>query len=273
MLKRISLPVFFFCLFLVGLFAALPSAQAVEELLPWALRVHYSFSRDNVTLNLDEERALMQLRVGDEQIIAEDLGFAVILGDDSEIRFRDLGKSKTERNLIAKSPLGAAATYDVVFPPKDGLQVTWHMLRSKDRPVSLSHLIVKNVGTTAITIKTLRVLEAPSGSIRQLSPETEVWQRHGSIVGGTPVVADQGEALAMSYHDPKSKASWLIGLSPNGQGQASMNFDAFGETWQGQAESRFSPLAQLKPGDTLNSAEIIMAFGQQPSSNLDMYYA
>ena len=248
-------------------------AQAKEDLLPWTLRTHYSFSRDTMTLSLDEERAMWQLKVGDEQILADDLAFAIILADDTELRCHDLGLAKTTRSLHEEGPLGPYAKYEILFPVKDGMEVRYEMTLAKERPVSFSTLHVKNVGAAPIDIKTLRILEAPAGSIHSLSPGTLCIQRHGKITGGSPVVDTQGEAIAMQYHDPTSNASWLVGLSPRGQGRSTMRFDAFGEGWQGQVESQFQPPAQLQPGESLQSAEMIGVFGQQPIANLDMYYS
>lgn len=260
----------FLCL--VQVFLVLPVA-AQEELLPWALRSHYSFSRDSMTFCLDEERALCQLKVGKEQVLANDIGFAIVLGDGTELRYNELGKAVTDRNVFPEGPLGPYAAYDVNFPVKDGLEVRYHLALAKERPISLTRLFVKNVGTEPVSIQTLRILEAPAGSITQLSPETRVHQRHGRLHGGAPIVDTQGDSFSMHYHDPKTNAGWLVGLSPRGHGESSMRFDAFGQGWQGQIESRFAPAATLAPGATMESAEIITVFGQQPISNLDIYYS
>ncbi len=255
-------------LILVGL---LSGKAIADPSLPWDLRNHYRIPIEEGVLIYAEDNAEWRVLLKDETVLADSMGFSVVLADGTELNGLNLGEGKPSRDAFTHV-LGDGTTYSVTFEPKNGLKVSHVMRTFKSRPFVFVEILVENVGTSDVAIERIYPVVAKTSVMQQLSPQTRVRYRSLQDVGGQPVVVGQEQATMAVIHDPTKPICFGVGLLPGGLAESSIGFTERDGEWHGELVCKYGPAKVLAPGEKLLADPLWMSHGVPEPHRVDLYY-
>lgn len=257
------------------LFAALifvSGAAWSDPSLPWTLRNHYSIPIEQGVLIYAEDNAEWRVLMADGTVLADSIGFSITLSDGTELNGLNLGEGAPSRDAFSHE-LGDGTTYSVTFPAHNGLKVA-HVLRTfKARPFVYIEISVENVGTTDVSIASIRPVVAKTSVMQSLSPQTRIRYRSVQDVGGHPVLVSEENATMAVIHDPAKPICFGIGMLPQGQARSTVNFREREGEWHGDIVCHYEPAKRLAPGDSLDADPLWISHGVPEAHRVDLYYS
>ena len=261
----------FSVLFLLLLILNPRFAQANPN-LPWKLRNHYSIPIEEGVLIYGEDNAEWRVLMKDGTVLADSIGFSITLGDGTKLTGLSLKEGTSSRDAFTNA-IGEGTTYSVTFPPKNGLKVT-HILRTfKARPFVFVEIQVKNIGTTDVSVTSIRPLVSKTSVMQSLSPQTRIHYRRIQDLGGQPIVVPQEDAMMAVIHDPAKPICFGVGLIPTGQARSTVSFHARDGEWHGEIVCRYEPARTVSPGETLRADPLWISHGIPEARRVDLFYS
>lgn len=245
-------------------------AQAND--LPYSMRSHYSFPMYDVTLVVYEDDAEWRVMLGDE-LIVDQMGFQIELGDGVVWSNKDIGRSEMGRAPADHAILGPATDHTITFPEKEGLIVRQRVIRFRERPYLVFQLAVENTGTEPVTIRRLSPVVAPPGGVRAVTPSMELRTRHLTHHGASAVFDAGALPLMAMFVDPAHEMHSHIAILPEGKAASGVEIVHANGAWHGGAHSHFAPPVRLAPGESLASDKTAVYFDAPDEQNVLLYYA
>ena len=267
-------PVFPIAIAALAALAALlvPTAAQASAKDPWSLRNMYKIPIERGVLVYAEDNAEWRVLMDNGEILADRIGFSILLEDGTEIKGIDLEDGQSGRERFS-GPFGDGMTYSVTFPARDGLRVV-HTLRTfHARPFAFIEISVENVGETEVQIAAIRPVIAEKSIMQALSPQASVRHRRIADLGGQPVPAPRQDATMAVLHDPAKPISFGVGLIPRGLARPVVQFKESGGEWHGDISCHYEPYKRLKPGETLESDPLWISHGVPEPERVDLYYS
>lgn len=252
---------------------AVTLSALAQDPLPWALRAHYTFTADDCTLDLSEDKSDLRLTTSDGTQIADGIGFFFKLGDGTELRYDDLGVPATNRYSNIDSPDGEADRYSITYPGKDGLQVVVNIFKPESWPYLVRYVTLTNNGTAPVDIASISPIVADSGVITGFSPEARYVPRKITMRESHPVFNDTGRQLAIQFEESSKNFLLAFGILPGDEATPNVQFTSYNGEWHGQVVSVFDPPRTLKPGESVSSDRVAITYGKFDLEKLDTYYS
>jgi hypothetical protein len=247
-------------------------AATADPNLPWELRNHYSIPVERGVLIYAEDNAEWRVLMDDGTVLADSIGFSVVLADGTELTGLNLEEGTASRDNFTDE-VGDGTTYSVTFPPKSGLKIS-HILRTfKSRPFVFIEIKIENTGGKDVTISEIRPVVAKKSVMQSLSPETRIHYRRIQDTAGQPVVVPEQDALMAVIHDPAKPICFGLGFLPSGLARSTVGFRETSGAWHGNVVCRFDPGKALAPGETLAADPLWVSHGVPEAHRVDLYYS
>ncbi len=247
--------------------AATPKQPSVAAEKPWALRNHFTFTLDAFRLEYAEDTAEWRVVEGESTVLAEKALFAVELGDGRTITPAQCGPPATTWGK-ASNALGDGAEYVLQFAPKDGLQVTHRLMTYKTQPYALIRLSVANTGAKAISVRKLCPAVFGASSFRAWGAPGRSGEWRFSLGTGYPRLGPEQPCVFKLFHDPGKKATLALGILPDGNAPASIEFSG----GSGEVGTTYAPALELAPGQKAESETLWVSYGTPDPEQVKAYF-
>lgn len=250
----------------------IPLAAHPDASKPWDLRNLYKIPVERGVLIYAEDNAEWRVLLDDGEVLADRVGFSVVLADGTEMKGISLEDGKSSRENFTHA-LGEGTEYAVTFPPKNGLRIVHSLRAFRSRPFVFVDIAVENVGATDVKIAEIRPVIAEKSVMQALSPQARVRHRRIVDTGGQPVAAPRQDATMAVIYDPVKQISFGVGLIPSGLARSTVQFRDSGGEWHGDISCHYEPGKVLKPGETLKSDPLWISHGVPEPDRVDLYYS
>lgn len=260
-----------------GLLAALaalllPLAAYPDASEPWSLRNLYHIPIERGVLVYAEDNAEWRVLLEDGEVLADRVGFSVVLDDGTEIVGAELPDGTPGRERF-DSPLGKGMVYSVTFAPVNGVQIVHSLRTFHTRPFAFIEIALENVGPDPVRVERIRPVRAEQSVMQALSAQAKVQHRRVLDVGGRPVPAPRQDATMAVLHDPVKSISLGVGLIPRGVARSVVAFSERDGQWEGDVSSYYGPAKVLAPGEGLVSDPLWLSHGVPEPARVDLYYS
>ena len=251
---------------------ALASAAPADTNTPWDLRNQYKIPVERGVLIYAEDTAEWRVFMDDGQILADRIGFCMVLEDGTELRGIGLGAGVSGRERLADE-FGDGTVYSVAFPPKNGLRVVHSLKTYRNRPFVFVEIAVENVSQADVKIAAIRPVIAEKSVMQSLSDKATVRHRRVLDTGGQPVAAPGQDATMAVIHDPAKPICFGVGLIPQGLARSTVSFKEVAGEWHGDITCNYEPYKLLKPGAKLVSDPLWISHGVPDPDRVDLNYS
>ena len=239
---------------------------------PWDLRNQYKIPIERGVLIYAEDTAEWRVFMDSGQVLADRIGFCVVLEDGTEMRGIGLGAGVSGREKLSDE-FGEGTVYSVAFPPKNGLRIVHSLKTYRNRPFVFIEIAVDNVGQTDVQIAAIRPVISEKSVMQSLSDQATVRHRRVLDTGGQPVVAPGKDATMAVIHDPSKPICFGVGLIPQGLARSTVSFTETAGEWHGDITCNYEPYKVLKPGAKLVSDPLWISHGVPDPDRVDLNYS
>lgn len=247
-------------------------ATPADTNTPWDLRNQYRIPIERGVLIYAEDTAEWRVFMDNGQVLADRIGFSVVLEDGTEMRGIGLGAGVSGREKLSDE-FGEGTVYSVAFPPKNGLRVVHYLKTYRNRPFVFIEIAVDNVGQTDVQIAAIRPVISEKSVMQSLSEQATVRHRRVLDTGGQPVVAPGKDATMAVIHDPSKPICFGVGLIPKGLARSTVSFTKAADVWNGEITCNYEPYKVLKPGAKLVSDPLWLSHGVPDPDRVDLNYS
>jgi hypothetical protein len=245
--------------------AAAPTVEQKPGALPWTLRNHFTFSVGNCSIDYADESAHWRQRMGENDIFADEVGYAITLDNGRVLRSEPMLSTATGRDPFTNE-LGDGTCYSVRFPSRDGIAVKHRLVIFKERPFAMVQLAVENTGAAPVQVARMSPILAGGNSLTGFRADAQV---SAPKPGGA---APNAPGTLAVLRDPSRDVSLGIGVIPSGKSDALADFHREGGAWTGEAACRYTPAKPLPAGDTIESDWVLLSYGaSDPAKVGDLY--
>lgn len=239
---------------------------------PWDLRNQYKIPVERGVLVYAEDTAEWRVLMDGGQVLADRIGFCVVLEDGTELKGIGLGDGVSGREKLTDE-FGEGTVYSVTFKPKNGLRIVHSLKTYKNRPFVFIDIAVENVGQTDVKIAAIHPVIAEKSVMQSLSKQATVRHRRILDTGGQPVVVPGKDATMAVIHDPSKPICFGVGLIPQGLARSTVSFKEVDGTWHGDITCNYEPYKLLKPGAKLDSDPLWISHGVPDPDRVDLNYS
>lgn len=265
-----SLTIRIAALFVLAL-ALAPAVQA-DTNKPWDLRNQYKIPIERGVLVYAEDTAEWRVLMDGGQVLADRIGFCVVLEDGTEMRGIGLTDGISGREKFTDA-FGEGTVYSVAFPPKNGVRIVHSLKTYRNRPFVFIEIAVENVSQADVKIAAIRPVIAEKSVMQSLSDQATVRHRRILDTGGQPVVAPGKDATMAVIHDPSKPICFGVGLIPQGLARSTVSFKEVAGEWHGDITCNYEPYKLLKPGAKLVSDPLWISHGVPEPDRVDLNYS
>ena len=239
---------------------------------PWDLRNQYRIPIERGVLIYAEDTAEWRVFMDSGEILADRIGFCVVLEDGTEMRGIGLGAGVSGREKLSDE-FGEGTVYSVAFPPKNGLRIVHSLKTYRNRAFVFIEISAENVGQTDVQIAAIRPVISEKSVMQSLSDQATVRHRRVLDTGGQPVVAPGKDATMAVIHDPSKPICFGVGLIPQGLARSTVSFTKAADVWNGDITCNYEPYKVLKPGAKLVSDPLWISHGVPDPDRVDLNYS
>lgn len=239
---------------------------------PWDLRNFYKIPIERGVMVYAEDNAEWRVLMDDGQVLADRIGFRIVLEDGTEIKGTDLEDGISDRDNF-NDDFGEGTEYSVTFPARNGLRIVHSLRAFRNRPFVFIDIKVENVGTSEVQIAQIRPVVAETSVMQALSAQAGVRHRRILDTGGQPVPAPRQDATMAVIYDPAKPISFGVGLIPEGLARSVVQFKESDGNWNGDISCHYEPYKTLVPGEVLESDPLWISHGVPEPDRVDLYYS
>jgi hypothetical protein len=238
--------------------------------LPWSIRGQYSIAYGDTVLLYSSDNVEWCIRRGEKDVIVDNVGMAITLGDGSVVNMVDCTRGETNFEQINDAS-GSYRRFWVQPAPQKGIVLRHSLDRYSDRPYMIMRSEIRNASEQPITVRevTLAVL-GPKGMA--LSGDAAAAVRPVGHRGGYAVYEPKAPQFAL-FTDPAKKFMLGIGTLPESPAPNAVAFAKADGVWRGKITSDYSPGRVLKPGESLKPAPLFINFYMPKASDIETGYA
>jgi hypothetical protein len=256
------------CLCVLGFALTAPA----DTNTPWELRNQYRIPIERGVLIYAEDTAEWRVFTDKDQVLADRIGFSVVLEDGTDMRGINLGAGVSGRERLTDE-FGEGTVYSVAFPPKNGLRIVHSLKTYRNRPFVFIDIAVENVSQADVQIAAIRPVISEKSVMQSLSDQATVRHRRVLDTGGQPVVAPGKDATMAIIHDPSKPICFGVGLIPQGLARSTVSFKETAGEWHGDITCNYEPYKVLKPGAKLVSDPLWISHGVPDPDRVDLNYS
>ena len=257
------------CALLAPVVAPAAEGLASEERLPWALREHYTITREKADFVYGADCAEWKLEVEGIGAVVESAKSRVVL-EDGTVLDPMLMSNGTGSIKRFETDFGPGVIYSVEMPPQDGLVLRHSASVHRTRAFNLLRLEVRNEGSAPVRVASI---EPALFEVQGLSPSARVGQRNLSVRGPYPVPVDGLEGMLAVVRDPGHGFALAIGCLPMRVVASTVTAAQHAEGWRIAARSTFDPPVEIGPGESLECDPVWLTVSVPTLPEIDMIYA
>ncbi len=252
---------------------AAPAKAAEPEKPIWNYRPHYVFTGETLILDNAQDNGEWRLRGSETDIIADPIGFEVVLADGTKITNAQMKPLKSDRVPADDPKIGAAIVYDNEFQPHLGLKITQRVMKYREKPFLTVRLVIENTNAQPVQIARIAPIVVSPGAMKGFAADVNL-HTHSIVNRGGFAVRESAHAPVMSrLYDAGRKGCLLFGILPTGRGDSASEYKHDGTGWVGASGNNFAPPLTVAPAEKTESDAVCIGFTSSTVESNDTFYS